>query len=47
MQSLDFFLNVFQDCIQPFGREMLSWVKLRGINAHSVSKFRDMLIHIQ
>ena len=32
-----FFLNIFQDCIQPFGHEMLSWVRLRGINAHSVS----------
>ena len=28
---------VFQDCIQPFGNEMLSWVRLHGINAHSVS----------
>ena len=32
-----FFLNIFQDCIQPFGHEMLSWVRLRDINAHSVS----------
>ena len=32
-----FFLNIFQACIQPFGQEMLSWVRLRGINAHSVS----------
>ena len=32
-----FFLNIFQDCIQPIGHEMLSWVRLRGINAHSVS----------
>ena len=34
MQNSNFFLNVFQDCIQPFGYEMLSWVRLRGINAH-------------
>ena len=32
-----FFLNIFQDCIQPFSHEMLSWVRLHGINAHSVS----------
>ena len=32
-----FFPNIFQDCIQPFGHEMLSWVRLRGINAPSVS----------
>ena len=32
-----FFLNIFQDCIQSIGHEMLSWVRLRGINAHSVS----------
>ena len=35
--KLLFFLNIFQDGIQPFGHEMLSWVRLRGINAHSVS----------
>ena len=35
--SLSLFLNLFQDCKQPFGHEMLSWVRLRGINAHSVS----------
>ena len=34
---LSFFLNIFQDCIKSFGHEMLSWVRLRGINAHSVS----------
>ena len=33
----NFFLNIFQDCIQPFGHEMLSWVRLHGINSHSVS----------
>ena len=32
-----FFLNIFQDCIQPIGHEMLSWVRLRGINAHTLS----------
>ena len=32
-----FFLNIFQDCIQPFGHEMLFWMRLRGIKAHSVS----------
>ena len=34
-----FFLTIFQDCIQPFGyeNEMLSWVRLRGSNAHGVS----------
>ena len=32
-----FLINIFQDCIQPFGHEMLSWVRLCGINAHSVS----------
>ena len=31
------FLNIIQDCLQPFGHEMLPWVILRGINAHSVS----------
>ena len=34
---VEFWSNIFQDCIQPFGHEMLSWVRLRGINAHSVS----------
>ena len=39
-----FFLNIFQDCIQPFGHEMLSWVRLLGINTHTVSKgFVQML----
>ena len=32
-----FLLNIFKDCIQPFGHEMLSRVRLRGINAHNVS----------
>ena len=34
-----FFLNIFQNCIQSFGHEMLSWVRVRllGINAHSIS----------
>ena len=32
-----FFLNVFQDAYSHFGHEMLSWVRLREINAHSVS----------
>ena len=32
------FLNISPDCIPPFGHEMLSCgVRLRGINAHSVS----------
>ena len=31
-----FFLNILQVC-QPFGHEMLSQVRLHGINAHSVS----------
>ena len=31
------FWKIFQDYIQTFGHEMLSWVRLRGINAHSVS----------
>ena len=31
------FLNIFQDCTQPFGHEMLSWVRLHGINAHNGS----------
>ena len=35
-------INIFfyQDCIQPFGHEMLSWVRLRGIDAHSTSPAR-------
>ena len=32
-----FFPNIFQDCLQPFGNKMLSRVRLRGINAHSVT----------
>ena len=35
--TLIFLLNIFQDGIQPFGHEMFSWVRLRGINARSVS----------
>ena len=31
------FFNVFLDYLQPYGHEMLSWVRLRGINAHSFS----------
>ena len=32
-------LNIFQDCIQPFklGHEILSWLRLRCINAHRIS----------
>ena len=38
---MTFWSNIFlQDCIQPFGHKMLSWVRLRGrlrgINTHSV-----------
>ena len=36
-KSKYFFLNIFQDCRQPSGQEMLSSVRQRGINAHSVS----------
>ena len=33
-----FFINIFQDCVQPFGHEIhYTRVRLRGINAHSVS----------
>ena len=38
-QTITIFLNIFQDSIQPFGHDMLmlSWVRLHGINAHSIS----------
>ena len=32
--------NLFQNCMQPFGHEMLSWVRLRGINSHNVTPSR-------
>ena len=31
------FFPIFHDCIQPFGHEMLSWVRLHGINARIFS----------
>ena len=39
LHYLFFFLNMLQDylALEPYRHEMLSWVKLRGINAHSVS----------